>query len=131
MVTQDQREGTSPFLQCGRFLTPTWIPRFSILQAFLLPRHQTPRFARSGITNIMSGHMTRKWPHRGIRTEQYKLIQYVLDPSEGELHDLKTDPGEQNNLYSEAEHAVLQVHLSAGLDALRSNIPERKESSTI
>jgi arylsulfatase A-like enzyme len=67
-------------------------------------------------------------PHRGIRTEQYKLIQYVQDLSEGELYDLKTDPGERNNLYGKAEHAPLQAHLSERLEALRSNVPERKDA---
>jgi arylsulfatase A-like enzyme len=68
-------------------------------------------------------------PHRGIRTEQYKLIQYVLDPTEGELYDLKADPGERNNLYGRAEHAALQAQLSARLEALRSSVPEYKESA--
>ena len=67
-------------------------------------------------------------PHRGIRTERYKLIQYVLDPSEGELYDLKNDPGERNSLYGKTEQATLQAHLSARLNTLRSCIPERKGS---
>ncbi|MEG9435788.1 sulfatase [Edaphobacter sp. HDX4] len=65
-------------------------------------------------------------PHRGIRTEQYKLIRYVLDPSEGELYDLKADPGERINLYGKPEHAALQSHLNQRLDALRSSIPDRQ-----
>ena len=68
-------------------------------------------------------------PHRGIRTEQHKLIQYVLDPSEGELYDLKADPGEHNNLYGKAEYAALQAHLTERLNLLRAKIPERKETS--
>lgn len=68
-------------------------------------------------------------PHRGIRTEQHKLIQYVLDPSEGELYDLKADPGEHDNLYGKAEHAALQAHLTERLNLLREKIPERKEAS--
>jgi arylsulfatase A-like enzyme len=67
-------------------------------------------------------------PHRGIRTEQYKLIQYVLDPSEGELYDLHADPGERNNLYGKAQYATLQAHLSERLIALRAAIPEHKEA---
>jgi arylsulfatase A-like enzyme len=68
-------------------------------------------------------------PHRGIRTEQHKLIQYVLDPSEGELYDLKADPGEHNNLYGKAEYAALQAHLTERLNLLREKIPEHKEAS--
>ncbi|ADV83541.1 sulfatase/phosphatase domain-containing protein [Terriglobus saanensis] len=68
-------------------------------------------------------------PHRGIRTEQYKLIQYVLDPTEGELYDLKKDPGERNNLYGASQFTALQSHLTERLNALRAEIPERKEAS--
>lgn len=68
-------------------------------------------------------------PHRGIRTEKYKLIQYVLDPSEGELYDLRADPNEHNNLYGKAEYAALQAHLTERLNALRAKIPEGKEVS--
>lgn len=68
-------------------------------------------------------------PHRGIRTEQYKLIQYVQDPSEGELYDLRADPSEHNNLYGKPEHATLQAHLTERLNTLRAKIPERKEAS--
>jgi len=66
-------------------------------------------------------------PHRGIRTEQYKLIRYVMNPSEGELYDLKADPGERNNLYSKPEHAAIQQHLEQRLEALRSSVPERQK----
>ena len=68
-------------------------------------------------------------PHRGIRTERHKLIQYVMDPSEGELYDLRTDPAEHNNLYGKPEHATLQAHLTERLTILREKIPERKEAS--
>ncbi len=68
-------------------------------------------------------------PHRGIRTERYKLIQYVLDPLEGELYDLEADPGEHNNLYGKVEHAGLQAHLMERLNLLRAKVPERKETS--
>jgi arylsulfatase A-like enzyme len=66
-------------------------------------------------------------PHRGIRTEQYKLIQYVMDPTEGELYDLKADPGERNNLHNKPEHAQLQTHLAQRLEALRTAVPERQK----
>ncbi|HEY2040953.1 MAG TPA: sulfatase/phosphatase domain-containing protein, partial [Edaphobacter sp.] len=65
-------------------------------------------------------------PHRGIRTEQYKLIRYVMDPSEGELYDLKADPAERNNLYGMPAHVALQEHLNQRLEVLQSSVPERK-----
>jgi hypothetical protein len=50
-----------------------------------------------------------------------------MDPSEGELYDLHTDPGERNNLYNKPEHAKLQAHLEQRLEALRTNCPERQK----
>ncbi len=67
-------------------------------------------------------------PHRGIRTERYKLIQYVMDPSEGELYDLRADPGERNNLYGKPEHSDLQARLSTRMEELRSSFPEKKDA---
>ena len=64
-------------------------------------------------------------PCRGIRTERYKLIQYLLDPQEFELYDLLSDPNETRNLYGRAEVADLQRHLQERLDALRAAVPER------
>jgi arylsulfatase A-like enzyme len=69
-------------------------------------------------------------PCRGIRTEQYKLIQYTLEPAEFEIYDLQADPQETRNLYGMPEHAALQKHLIERLDALRSSVPERMNVST-
>jgi arylsulfatase A-like enzyme len=71
-------------------------------------------------------------PHRGIRTERYKLIHYVLDSEkqdaqEFELYDLETDPRETRNLYGNPAHSALQQHLLERLVVLRSAIPEHKE----
>jgi len=38
--------------------------------------------------------------HYGIRTERYKLIHFYYDNDEWELYDLKNDPKEMNNIYS-------------------------------
>jgi len=65
-------------------------------------------------------------PHRGIRTEQYKLVQYVLDPTEVELYDLVADPNETKNLYADAKYAAVQQHLMDRLKALREAVPERQ-----
>lgn len=58
-------------------------------------------------------------PHRGVRTERYKFIHYYQDPEEFEMYDLQKDPGERNNLYSDAKHAGLRKELTARLAALR------------
>ncbi|MFT4114857.1 sulfatase [Silvibacterium sp.] len=67
-------------------------------------------------------------PHRGIRTERYKLIHYVMDPQEFELYDLQNDPGETTNLYGRPESAALQQHLLARLEALQKEVPTRPQS---
>ena len=64
-------------------------------------------------------------PHRGIRTERYKLIHYYLEPEEFELYDLQDDPGELNNLYENAAHRPL-------LDMLRRRMAElRRETGDV
>jgi arylsulfatase A-like enzyme len=65
-------------------------------------------------------------PHRGIRTERYKLIHYVMEPQEFELYDLANDPGETNNLYGQARVQALQQELWKRLDQLQAAVPERK-----
>lgn len=64
-------------------------------------------------------------PHRGIRTERYKLIHYV-EQNEFELYDLVVDPGETQNLYGQPQHQALQQDLLDSLEKLRTAIPERK-----
>lgn len=65
-------------------------------------------------------------PCRGIRTERYKLIQYLLEPQEFELYDLESDPKETRNLYGMPEYAALQQQLLERLEVLRAAVPERK-----
>ncbi|HZY73137.1 MAG TPA: sulfatase/phosphatase domain-containing protein [Edaphobacter sp.] len=68
-------------------------------------------------------------PCRGIRTERYKLIHYMMEPQEYEIYDLQSDPGETRNLYGRPEHAALQKHLQERLEALRAKIPVRPASA--
>lgn|SRR6187402_30063 len=65
-------------------------------------------------------------PCRGVRTERYKLIHYVMEPQEFELYDLQADPGETNNLHNKPEHAALEKTLMERLETLRSQVVERK-----
>jgi arylsulfatase A-like enzyme len=68
-------------------------------------------------------------PCRGIRTERYKLIHYVMEPQEFEIYDLQSDPQETQNLFGRPEHAALQKHLQERLEALRVVIPVRPASA--
>ena len=64
-------------------------------------------------------------PHRGIRTKEYKLIHYVLEPQEFELYDLANDPGETRNLYGDSRYADQQQRLWKRMQELQSQVPER------
>ncbi len=66
-------------------------------------------------------------PCRGIRTERYKLIQYLLEPQEFELYDIENDPKETRNLYGMQEFAPIQQHLTERLKSLRAAVPERRK----
>jgi arylsulfatase A-like enzyme len=66
-------------------------------------------------------------PCRGIRTERYKLIQYLLEPQEFEFYDLKNDPKETRNLYGMPDFAPIQQHLIERLESLRTAVPERRK----
>ena len=62
-------------------------------------------------------------PHRGFRTERYKLIHYVSELQEFELYDLHADPGETTTIYGRADVAALQQELLARLDTLQQKVP--------
>lgn len=77
-----------------------------------------------------------EWPnpegvraHRGIRTDRYKLIHYVMAPQEFEMYDLAEDPGETRNLYGNPQHSELQKHLWERMVALQAAVPERKAAA--
>jgi arylsulfatase A-like enzyme len=46
-------------------------------------------------------------PHYGIRTGRYKLIHFYYSMDEWELYDLKNDPQELNNIYGDANEALI------------------------
>jgi len=62
-------------------------------------------------------HSVRK--NRGVRTDRYKLIQYYEEPQEWELYDLKSDPGERQNLWNQPALRRVQGRLIRRLAALR------------
>ncbi len=67
----------------------------------------------------------RVGPHRGVRTDRYKLIEYYGEGDYWELFDLREDPHELRNLYGEPGHAQLAEELRADLAALRAQYGER------
>lgn len=63
-------------------------------------------------------HAVRK--HEGVRTERYKLIHfYGADVDQWELYDLKSDPTEMRNLYSEKKMAKIRQDMHNKLSALK------------
>jgi arylsulfatase A-like enzyme len=62
-------------------------------------------------------HCARK--HRGIRTEQWKLIHFWEQPEEWELYDLEKDPDEMKNLIGQRDQERRVRELRSRMDTLR------------
>ena len=58
------------------------------------------------------------YPHFGIRNSRYKLVKFYGGVESWELYDLKTDPGEVNNIYEAKKDDQLVTDLKADLKAL-------------
>lgn len=75
-------------------------------------------------------------PHRGVRTERYKLIhyhklpEYPDLPEEFELYDLQNDPGEINDLYGRPEYASLTEQLLDRIRQLRHETGDQTTDAT-
>jgi arylsulfatase A-like enzyme len=54
-------------------------------------------------------------PHRGVRTDRYKLIEYVGEGDYWELFDLREDPEELMNLYADPRHGETVKELKTEL----------------
>lgn len=67
-------------------------------------------------------------PHRGVRSEKYKLIHYYLPPEEFEVYDLERDPGELYNLYGDPRYKSLFDSLMRRLHELRVETGDWKSS---
>ncbi|MDE0103291.1 MAG: sulfatase [Bryobacterales bacterium] len=67
----------------------------------------------------------RVGPHRGVRTDRYKLIEFYGEGDYWELFDLHEDPHELRNLYEEPGHGQLVEELRAELLRLRGQYGER------
>ena len=60
-------------------------------------------------------------PHRGVRTERYKLIEYWGEGDYWELFDLEEDPDERTNRYGDPTCAHLVAELKEQLKKLRQS----------
>jgi arylsulfatase A-like enzyme len=75
-------------------------------------------------------------PHRGVRTERYKLIhyhklpEYPDLPEEFELYDLQKDPGELTNLYGQPGYDSLTLELMQRISELRKETSDQTTDAT-
>ena len=75
-------------------------------------------------------------PHRGVRTDRYKLIwyhalpEYPDLPEEFELYDLQHDPGELTNLYGQPGYEALVQELMGRIAALRKETEDETTDRT-
>ena len=59
------------------------------------------------------------YKHYGVRTDRYKLIHFYDDIDHWELYDLKEDPGEMTNRYSDPAYQQTLKRLKGELERLR------------
>ena len=101
--------------------------RESILYSYYENSWAFREMAREQMTDPSFQYWTphRVSPHRGVRTDRYKLIEYYGEGDYWELFDLQEDPGELRNLYAEPGHADLVQELQSELVRLRDHYGER------
>lgn len=63
-------------------------------------------------------------PHYGVRTDRYKLIHFYDVVDSWELYDLKEDPREMNNLYTNAAYQDIVADLKMKLQDLRTTFKD-------
>jgi arylsulfatase A-like enzyme len=61
----------------------------------------------------------RVGPHRGVRTERYKLIEYYTEGDYWELFDLEADPNELRNVYLDPDYAGVAAEMKSELNRQR------------
>jgi arylsulfatase A-like enzyme len=69
-------------------------------------------------------HNTRA--HYGVRTETHKLIHY-WKKDQWELFDLRNDPEEMRNLYTDPNHSALVAELKAELKRLKRDLKDEDQ----
>lgn len=80
-------------------------------------RNAQPEQMRDPTFRYFTPH--RVGPHRGVRTERFKLIEFYSEGDYWELFDLEKDPLELNNIYGQAGYGEITKDLKRELRRLR------------
>jgi len=116
-----------PGIMQGRSLLPLlsgqqpddW--RQSIFYAYYEDSWRLAGFKQKDLSDPSFQYFTahRVGPHRGVRTDRYKLIEYYSEGDYWELFDLETDPNELRNLYGEPGYEDITQKLKQELRRLQ------------
>ena len=96
--------------------------RQSVYYAYYEDSWRMAQMSRDEMTDPTFQYFTahRVGPHRGVRTDRYKLIEYYSEGSYWELFDLQADPHEVTNLYGQAGTEALTTQLTKELRRLQN-----------
>lgn len=116
-----QGQSLAPFLRVEQ--PADW--RESIFYAYYDNSFRLFDLAREDMTDPTFQFLTahRVTPHRGVRTNRYKLIEYYMEDY-WELFDLEEDPQELTNLYNNPTHTETQAQLIQQLRSLQHQYNE-------
>ncbi|MCK5269450.1 MAG: DUF4976 domain-containing protein, partial [Sedimentisphaerales bacterium] len=70
-------------------------------------------------------HMVKR--HYGVRTRRYKLMHFYDDIDAWEMYDMKKDPDELNNVYSNPAYAKVVRKMKTELKRLREHYGDSDE----
>jgi len=95
--------------------------RQSIYYAYYENSWQLAGFKQEDLSDPSFQYFTahRVGPHRGVRTDRYKLIEYYSEGDYWELFDLEADPNELKNLYGKPAYGDITQKLTQELRRLQ------------
>ncbi len=95
--------------------------RHSMYYAYYENSRHLNDIEQNNLNNRSSTNFTsrRVGPHRGVRTNQYKLIEYYSEGNYWELFDLEEDPDELENMYGNSGFEEITLYLKSELRRLQ------------
>ena len=100
--------------------------RKSMLYAYYDNSWALMGLGKDAVTDPSFEYLTphRVRPHRGVRTDRHKLIEYYSDDGYWELFDLQADPNELKNVYGDPAYAQVTADLTNELRRLQKQYGE-------